>query len=288
MRIEGRVQSGHCVGNRLTQLPWFVQAVREVARFEPFPGTLNLLLSEPGETEALLLTEATTLVPPSPDYCCAELRRVAVRRAEADEASPGMIVRPRVRGYSLTQLELVSPVNLRERLHLVDGDVVIVEPLGAPGPTWLQGREKAPVAGVAHGEARGTAHLGSGEVAFDAQWTATANGVTVTLVGGLPHLGAVALATPRPSLRDPSRPSSTSSVLTLPGHKDDVVARMVAERLASQLDQNVSVAAGIHAGPAGHYDLSEADLRAIMAQVEAIVQDLQTQISSAQHSQRSR
>lgn len=64
--------------------------------------------------------------------------------------------------------------------------------------------------------------------------------------GDRPHLGAVAAAQPRPSLDDPGRTSATASVLTFPGHKEDVVVKAVAEDLAAALGANVVVAAGMH------------------------------------------
>jgi gallate decarboxylase subunit D len=69
----------------------------------------------------------------------------------------------------------------------------------------------------------------------------------VAVWGGThPHVGAVALAVPRPSLKDKKKTSATSSVLTLMGHKEDVTAKMVSEALAAALKQNVVVTAGIH------------------------------------------
>jgi hypothetical protein len=64
--------------------------------------------------------------------------------------------------------------------------------------------------------------------------------------GTHPHIGAVALALPRPSIADPLVTSSTSSVLTLLGHKEDEVVKLVSERLSARLKKNVVVTAGIH------------------------------------------
>jgi hypothetical protein len=61
-----------------------------------------------------------------------------------------------------------------------------------------------------------------------------------------PHIGAVAVALPRPSNADPQTISSTSSVLTLLGHKEDTVVKIVSERLSSRLNRTVVVSAGIH------------------------------------------
>ena len=64
--------------------------------------------------------------------------------------------------------------------------------------------------------------------------------------GDSPHIGAVAAATPRPSLDDPAVTSATASVLAYVGHKEDDLAKMAAEQLASATGTRVVVTAGIH------------------------------------------
>ncbi|MCB2227358.1 MAG: hypothetical protein KQH53_11830 [Desulfarculaceae bacterium] len=64
--------------------------------------------------------------------------------------------------------------------------------------------------------------------------------------GEAPHIGAVAMATPRPSLADPARASSTASVFTYVGHKEDRLAQNMAERLSAGLKTKVVLTAGIH------------------------------------------
>ncbi len=64
--------------------------------------------------------------------------------------------------------------------------------------------------------------------------------------GDKPHIGAVAVAQPRPSLKDERIVSATASVFCFLGHKDDLVAKEAAERISSALNTNVVVAAGIH------------------------------------------
>ena len=69
----------------------------------------------------------------------------------------------------------------------------------------------------------------------------------VAIWGGTkPHIGAVAVALPRPSIADPRTTSSTSSVFTLLGHKEDEIVKMVSEHLSARLEKNVVVTAGIH------------------------------------------
>jgi hypothetical protein len=64
--------------------------------------------------------------------------------------------------------------------------------------------------------------------------------------GSRPHIGALAMATPRPSLKDPEVWSATSSNFTFIGHKEDLLVKKISEKLAAALRRNVVVVAGIH------------------------------------------
>lgn len=68
----------------------------------------------------------------------------------------------------------------------------------------------------------------------------------VVLAGGVAHIGAVAMAQPRPSLQDPQRTSATSSVFTFPGHREDVVVKAMSEELSGRLNRRSVVVAGLH------------------------------------------
>jgi gallate decarboxylase subunit D len=64
--------------------------------------------------------------------------------------------------------------------------------------------------------------------------------------GERPHIGAVGVAQPRPSLKDPDQISSTASVFCLLGHKEDDLVKAAAQILAATLNTTVVVTAGIH------------------------------------------
>ena len=64
--------------------------------------------------------------------------------------------------------------------------------------------------------------------------------------GDSPHIGAVAAAQPRPSIRDPSVTSATASVICYVGHKEDSMAKAAAEYLAATFNMKVVVTAGMH------------------------------------------
>jgi hypothetical protein len=81
-------------------------------------------------------------------------------------------------------------------------------------------------------------------------------GLVVTLVGGeVPHVGAVAVSIPRPSLKNARMRSATTSVLAIPGHKEEELARPLAAELARALGRTTVVVAGIHIRRARQEDI---------------------------------
>lgn len=70
--------------------------------------------------------------------------------------------------------------------------------------------------------------------------------VVIVRGGEEPHVGAVAVSIPRPSLANAEEISSSTSVFTLIGHKEDELARIMAGKIASTLERNVILTTGIH------------------------------------------
>ena len=104
----------------------------------------------------------------------------------------------------------------------------------------------------------GSLQAGSGRFCLTARWQRAGQDFLVLVTGGeIPHLGAVAMAEPRPSLDDPARLSTTVSVFCYPGHKEDELAREMAQTLASSLGVKVVVAAGMHWNGFAAADLDE-------------------------------
>lgn len=69
----------------------------------------------------------------------------------------------------------------------------------------------------------------------------------VVLSGGeRPHVGSIVMAEPRASTAEASRLSTTCQVWNRPPHKEEAVARPVAEALALRLNKAVVVVSGIH------------------------------------------
>lgn len=70
----------------------------------------------------------------------------------------------------------------------------------------------------------------------------------VVAVGGgeRPHVGCVVLAQPAPSNACPGTWSASCSVLTIPPHKEEPIARGIASRLAEAFGRVTVVTAGVH------------------------------------------
>ena len=87
--------------------------------------------------------------------------------------------------------------------------------------------------------------------------------------GDRPHIGSVAAAQAGPSRKDPANISATASVITFPGHKEDVIVKEAAEYMAAELDANVVVTAGMHWD-----DLSAEEIAVVVANCRDVVREL--------------
>lgn len=119
-----------------------------------------------------------------------------------------------------------------------------------------------------------SACFGEGQYRVEAVAVTCGRDVAVTAAGGTgPHIGAAVLAVPRPSMADPSRMSSSSSVICVTGHKDDEIAKHAAQILASSLGCIVTVIAGIHIDNAAPEDIKmlEHNFKNMLEQLKEIL-----------------
>ena len=119
--LIGNVTSGQGKGADFTRLAWVRGAFRERLGIEPWPGTLNLRLTDPGQ---LALWQARARALPiriaGRDGAC-DARCAAV---QVNGQLAAAIVMPQVQSYPADQVELVAAVPIRETLGLADGDPV--------------------------------------------------------------------------------------------------------------------------------------------------------------------
>lgn len=99
--------------------------------------------------------------------------------------------------------------------------------------------------------------------------------LNVSIYGGdLPHIGAIALGIPRPSLEDKNKISSSVSLLTITGHKEDVIVQRLAKVLSKNFNSTVVVSCGIH------YDnITLEDIEAINLLISDLTDELISKLS---------
>jgi riboflavin kinase len=123
---EGTVASGLGRGAQFLAIGWVLRELRTQVGLLPFPGTLNLRIS-PIEWASLYARRASfvKIDDPSSAGCPGYLRRV-VLSANGQAYSSAYLILPEQTIYK-DVLEIIAAENLRQKLHLKDGDVVRVE-----------------------------------------------------------------------------------------------------------------------------------------------------------------
>jgi len=124
--VSGFVSTGIGKGREFVSLPWFRKHVKEKLGFEPYPGTLNLVLSNDiaEKISEIFDMKSGFIVSPEDGYFPGRLYKALI-----EHKIFGGIVRPEVHLYPKTTLEVIAPVYLRKVLNLKDGDEVEVEVL---------------------------------------------------------------------------------------------------------------------------------------------------------------
>ncbi|MGE0748789.1 MAG: DUF120 domain-containing protein [Rhodospirillales bacterium] len=119
MQITGRLASGVGEGKHFTRLEWARAQFVTKLGIDPFPGTVNLVVDDPAELEKWAVLRATPGVvirPPDPQWCDGRCWKVRI----GDDIDAA-IVFPGVPGYPENQIEVIAPVDVRERLKVDDG-----------------------------------------------------------------------------------------------------------------------------------------------------------------------
>jgi 2-phosphoglycolate phosphatase len=120
--ITGQIVSGVGKAAAFTQLEWVREQCREKLGFEPYPGTLNLEVTE-GDVavlENLWQKACLELVPPTEGFCTGKVMPSRIGDI------PGAILLPEasVRVHGERIIEVLAPVMLKDVLDLKEGDVL--------------------------------------------------------------------------------------------------------------------------------------------------------------------
>ena len=119
MDLQGIVVTGQGQGRYFTTLPWARAQFLAKLGIDPYPGTLNLRLTDPvmrKRWQERRVGPAEVIRPEAPGACAARGFHV-----DLGDSQPAAIIWPQVDGYPEDQIELIAAVNLRQHFGLSDG-----------------------------------------------------------------------------------------------------------------------------------------------------------------------
>jgi riboflavin kinase len=120
LTIEGKVFSGSGEGAKFIKLSWVRKQIAEKLGFIPYTGTLNVKLTTESITIKKSLKNARAIeISPIKDFC----RGRCFPAYFMQDLKCAMII-PEVENYPEYVMEVIAPVNLREKFKLKDGDMV--------------------------------------------------------------------------------------------------------------------------------------------------------------------
>lgn len=123
LHVRGKVFSGKGEATKFVQFSWVKKQITEKLGFTPHPGTLNVKLSEEYFNLKNLLKRMKGIeITPTNDFCSGKCFRAYLMNGV--ECA---IVIPEVADYPEDLMEIVAPMNLREKIRLKDGDPIEVK-----------------------------------------------------------------------------------------------------------------------------------------------------------------
>lgn len=127
LRLEGRVFTGLGEGAYYVQIPHYLMEFERKLGFKPYPGTLNLQLFRRDDLlKRMILEKAADIVIKGFRDGRRAYGGARCIRAELNGEDVALIFIERTH-YSKDVLEVISPICLREKLKLSDGDKVVVK-----------------------------------------------------------------------------------------------------------------------------------------------------------------
>jgi len=118
--LRGKILAGVQKAAQFTQLDWVQEQCMEKLGFIPFPGTVNLEITEEdiSTLKALRREEGIRLIPPDPQFCESKAFPIAMGHIQGALIIPAENVR--VHGRAV--IEILAPVKVKDALGVDDGD----------------------------------------------------------------------------------------------------------------------------------------------------------------------
>ena len=118
--LRGKIISGVQKAAQFTQLDWVREQCMEKLGFIPFPGTVNLEITEEdiSTLKALRKEAGIRLIPPDPQFCESKAFPIVMGHIQ------GALIIPEenVRVHGPTVIEIMAPVKVKDALGVDEGD----------------------------------------------------------------------------------------------------------------------------------------------------------------------
>lgn len=120
MEVEGTITTGYGKGAYFLGQEFYKSKFNEKCGFEPYPGTLNITISEKYLDEIReIKSNCTNIIKPKEGF-----GGVKYIKATLNDDIVGAIVFPDKTTHDENYLEFIAKDNLRKKLNLEDGDKV--------------------------------------------------------------------------------------------------------------------------------------------------------------------
>ena len=124
MKLKGVIQKGAGEGSFFTSLPWVKEQFQKAMGFAPYPGTVNVRISEEDLSRMadFFSTKDFEIVPTDAKFCTGSFKKVRINGIPGAAVFPGEDVR--IHGKEI--LEIVCGCPIKDTLRLKDGDPVLI------------------------------------------------------------------------------------------------------------------------------------------------------------------
>lgn len=118
--FSGIVVSGKGEGSDFINLDWVRNQVREKLNFNAYPGTLNVLIKQSKKIKSLLKKSQYLQIIPEKGFCEGIIIPALINYQNC------AILIPKIKDYPENLIEIISPINLRDKLIVKDGEEITV------------------------------------------------------------------------------------------------------------------------------------------------------------------
>jgi riboflavin kinase len=118
--FSGIVVSGKGEGSSFINLVWVRNQIHEKLSFEAYPGTLNLKIKQSKKIKSLFQKSQYIKIIPEKGFC-----EGIVIPAFINSQNCAIII-PKIKDYPENMIEIISPINLRDKLQVEDGDEITI------------------------------------------------------------------------------------------------------------------------------------------------------------------